>query len=313
VIHGGRAALDQVRQSRMAAAAHVRERGLDHLVHDVELLTTELVTNAVLHGGGLDRLHLQALPAGIRVEVSDRSNHGPLPGVVPDDAGTGRGLLLVAQIASRWGVERGPEGKTVWAEVTGVAGTGRPEVTEHAGRRTQERRCRVVLGAVPTDLLVAAKAHVDTLIRELTLISVGAEPLANGLGELIDVIASQFAGGRQVMKEQAARALQAGEPQTELVLDLLLDAADEAKKYLAAMERLDGLCRAQRLTTLATPPSHAHFRRWYLQETIRQLRAAAAGSPRPPLRPFEAYRTGGREHVLPAVDPRAGACFHSRP
>jgi hypothetical protein len=313
VIQGGRAALDQVRQSRMAAVGHVRERGLDHLVHDVALVATELVTNAVLHGGGLEHLHLRELPAGVRVEVSDRSSDGPLPGFVAEDAGTGRGLLLVSQIASRWGVEQGPKGKTVWAEVTGVSGDRNPEVTEPAQRTTPDPQCRVALGAVPTDLLVAAKAHVDTLIRELTLISVGDEPLASDLGELIEVIAAQFAGGRQAIKELAARALHAGEPQTELILDLPLEAADEAKQYLAAMERLDGYCRAQRLTTLATPPSHAQFRRWYLRETIRQLRAAADGSPRPALRPFEPYRPGGPHRVPPDVHPSAAARVHSRP
>jgi serine phosphatase RsbU (regulator of sigma subunit)/anti-sigma regulatory factor (Ser/Thr protein kinase) len=287
VIQGGRAALDQVRQARIAAAACAAELGFDHLADDIELVTTELVTNAVLHGGGLVRFHLRALPNGVRIEVSDRTPEGPVLVPGADDAGTGRGLVLVAKLAERWGVERSPEGKTLWAEVTGTAGSAAPEMTAEIDAAEREPTVRVTLGPVPTELLTEAKAHVDTLVRELTLISVGNLPPGARLGLLIDTVARRFAGGRQKLKEQAAEARNAGKPLTDLALDLPLHAADEAEEYLAAMEELDGYCRAQRLTTLATPAAHALFRRWYLNETIGQLRAAAAGTAPPPLQSFQ--------------------------
>jgi len=178
VIQGGRAALDQVRQARVAAAACGLELGFGHLVDDIELVTTELVTNAVLHGGGLTRFHLRALPTGVRIEVADQSTEGPVLVPGADDAGTGRGLVLVAKLAERWGVERTGHGKVLWAEVTGVVGTSGPEITEEPVTAEREPLVRVELGAVPTDLLTEAKAHVDTLLRELTLISVGSLPPA---------------------------------------------------------------------------------------------------------------------------------------
>jgi serine phosphatase RsbU (regulator of sigma subunit)/anti-sigma regulatory factor (Ser/Thr protein kinase) len=287
VIQGGRAALDQVRQARTAAAACAAELGFVELVDDIELVTTELVTNAVLHGGGLVRFHLRALPNGLRIEVADSTTEGPVLVPGAEDAGTGRGLVLVAKLAERWGIERAPSGKTLWAEVTGTIGTSGPELTAEIDDTEPTPTVRVTLGPVPTDLLTEAKAHVDTLIRELTLISVGNLPPGARLGILIDTIARRFASGRQELKRQAARARNAGMPLTELVLDLPLRAADEAEEYLAAMEELDGYCRAQRLTTLATPAAHALFRRWYLHETVAQLRAAAKGATPPPLQSFQ--------------------------
>ncbi|MFB6816794.1 ATP-binding protein [Streptomyces sp. NPDC056347] len=90
---------------------------------DVLLCVSELVTNALLHGvppGRGVRLQLRLDPADgiLHVEVHD-SGDGEvrLPGSwAPSDAETGRGLLMVATLADKWGVgERNP-GKAVWCE-----------------------------------------------------------------------------------------------------------------------------------------------------------------------------------------------------
>jgi anti-sigma regulatory factor (Ser/Thr protein kinase) len=82
------------------------------------LVTAELAANAVTHGllPGRDfRLSLLRLPGRVRVEVTD-ARPERLPPRVP--AGPGRGLLLVAACADRWGHEvRDVCAKTVWAEV----------------------------------------------------------------------------------------------------------------------------------------------------------------------------------------------------
>ncbi|MGW1492523.1 ATP-binding protein [Streptomyces sp. NPDC002402] len=89
----------------------------------VALLIAELAANAVRHGrvpGREFHLRLEARPCLIRIEVSDASPDRPPAGPPepsPDDE-SGRGLLLVNVLASRWGATpRAPIGKTVWAEV----------------------------------------------------------------------------------------------------------------------------------------------------------------------------------------------------
>jgi transcriptional regulator with XRE-family HTH domain/anti-sigma regulatory factor (Ser/Thr protein kinase) len=79
------------------------------------LLVSELVTNSVKH---TDSNWIEvAITLGIdvlRVEVSDTDHH-PLRPRTPDING-GWGLTLVAELATRWGVERRRAGKTIWIE-----------------------------------------------------------------------------------------------------------------------------------------------------------------------------------------------------
>jgi anti-sigma regulatory factor (Ser/Thr protein kinase) len=82
------------------------------------LLANELVTNAVEHGGGATYLQAAVQDHAIRLEVSDSSPVAPRPNTDIDDLDErGRGLLLIESLASRWGVQPQPEGKTVWCEL----------------------------------------------------------------------------------------------------------------------------------------------------------------------------------------------------
>ncbi|MET9918773.1 ATP-binding protein [Streptomyces sp. NPDC006435] len=94
----------------------------------VTLLVAELATNAVRHGRvrGRDfRLRLTLGPDGtsLRIEVTDArpERRPPSPGAIPPpsaDLDTGRGLLLVEALSTRWGTTGGdPCTKTVWCEV----------------------------------------------------------------------------------------------------------------------------------------------------------------------------------------------------
>ncbi len=83
----------------------------------VELLTSELVTNAVRYSDGPIGLSLRERPAGLRVLVSDGS---PVPPIARHPAPTdlsGRGMLIIDALASRWGVDPELDGKTVWFEL----------------------------------------------------------------------------------------------------------------------------------------------------------------------------------------------------
>lgn len=84
----------------------------------VELLTTELATNAVLHAHSAFDLALKVDPTVVRVEVGDASPVIPRPTVTPLDSVRGRGLFLVETMSSRWGVDGEVDGKRVWFEVT---------------------------------------------------------------------------------------------------------------------------------------------------------------------------------------------------
>lgn len=79
----------------------------------LELLVTELVSNSVLHGNGEIQevgLDVRAGPRQIHVTVTDDG-----PGFDPDQVQSdGFGLLLVGQLADRWGSDRRPGRSAVW-------------------------------------------------------------------------------------------------------------------------------------------------------------------------------------------------------
>jgi hypothetical protein len=83
-----------------------------------ELLTSELVTNALVHTDRDAVLTATVGPSGLRVEVRDFVARRPQPRV-PDagDSTHGRGLLLVQSLADAWGVRVHGVGKAVWFEL----------------------------------------------------------------------------------------------------------------------------------------------------------------------------------------------------
>lgn len=108
-------------RARRVAVAQLAQWRLPY--ETAEQVVAELAANAALHGRlpGRDfRLTLSANERRLRIEVTD-ARAERLPGVprpVEGDAESGRGLLLVAALADRWGVTSGPfPAKTVWAEV----------------------------------------------------------------------------------------------------------------------------------------------------------------------------------------------------
>lgn len=91
----------------------------DGVVFALELVVSELVTNAVRHGAGPITLTLADVSGGIRVGVHDLGTRGPEARHPDHRSPGGRGLQVVEQLSWDWGVERSGagQGKTVWAIV----------------------------------------------------------------------------------------------------------------------------------------------------------------------------------------------------
>jgi len=101
------------------------------LAEDVVLLVSELVTNAVLHAGTIVRLRASAEDGRVLVAVGDDDPlHEPLSPLYEPSATSGRGIRLVDQLATTWGVEVFESSKVVWFEAVGQAdaGAGRPHL-----------------------------------------------------------------------------------------------------------------------------------------------------------------------------------------
>ncbi|WP_225099459.1 SpoIIE family protein phosphatase [Streptomyces sp. CoH27] len=97
--------------------------GLEEAAFTTELMVSELVTNAIRYGRPPIQLRLIHQDANLICEVYDASGTTPhMRRARIFDEG-GRGLLLVAQLADRWGTRHDRVGKTVWAEQSLSAAT----------------------------------------------------------------------------------------------------------------------------------------------------------------------------------------------
>jgi anti-sigma regulatory factor (Ser/Thr protein kinase) len=102
--------------------ALAQKESLGWVLGDIMLVASELVTNAVRHSGCLPEHHLQIRaslrPQRLRISVSDPGLSGASAKVreLSDFSDGGVGLLIVDQLAHRWGAERA-DGYQVWAEL----------------------------------------------------------------------------------------------------------------------------------------------------------------------------------------------------
>ncbi|MFV0127445.1 SpoIIE family protein phosphatase [Streptomyces sp. HMX112] len=156
------ATFDPVGRSVAAARAFVRDTlqgwGYTDVVDDAVVLTSELVTNAVIHAGTAADVLCLRTEEGVRVEVADRYPEREVPiqgtgrSLGSPDRENGRGLLLCAALASRWGVEYAPTRKQVWFQLDLPE---RPVGTRSAGP------------VLPVDLLPVADERVRVAVVQV--------------------------------------------------------------------------------------------------------------------------------------------------
>ncbi|MGW7544103.1 SpoIIE family protein phosphatase [Streptomyces sp. NPDC054770] len=156
------ASFEPVGRSVATARAFVRDTlqgwGFADVVDDAVVLTSELVTNAVVHAGTHADVLCLRTDDGVRIEVSDRypEREVPLQGSAvnmgsPDREG-GRGLQLCAALATRWGVEYTSTYKNVWFQLDLPE---RPVGTRAAGP------------SLPADLLPLADGRVRVAVVQI--------------------------------------------------------------------------------------------------------------------------------------------------
>ncbi|MFB7635494.1 SpoIIE family protein phosphatase [Streptomyces sp. NPDC056149] len=156
------ATFEPVGRSVATARAFVRDTlqgwGYADIVDDAVVLTSELVTNAVVHAGTAADVLCLRTDNGIRISVADRypEREIPLqstgPAMVHPDREGGRGLLLCGALAARWGVEYTTAQKHVWFHLDLPE---RPAGTRSAGP------------ALPVDALPVTDARVRVAVVQI--------------------------------------------------------------------------------------------------------------------------------------------------
>ena len=112
---------ESVRIARLHVRAALGFHGLADYAEDAEIITSELVTNAVQHvrGDGTETIGVTLArgwsAATVTVVVSDSSSDGPVLRDTPAGSERGRGLQIVEALSAHWGWRREGGGKAVFA------------------------------------------------------------------------------------------------------------------------------------------------------------------------------------------------------
>ena len=268
------------REARRFVSSVLNDWNTDAGVDGALLCIGELAANAVLHGRGPFRVRVSEVDDRVRVEVLDR-RPGDVPIAVPVggaagaivvNSTTGRGLQLVAAVATRWGVSTTSSEKSVWAEVAADAPDEPtdPVVDLHAvgePATTTAQQRTVALLSVPVRHAVASGMQVDELVREFQLGLFDAAVTDDERSRFYDLL-DRSAPARLAGRRAALDASAAGDDRFDL--DLAIN-EESFGAVLAFRELLEAVPTRQPTTSATAPADVVAFRDWIDREVTSQL------------------------------------------
>ncbi|MGW4568168.1 SpoIIE family protein phosphatase [Streptomyces sp. NPDC004561] len=238
------------------------------VVETAELLTGELVTNAVLHArtevevrakGAADRVHVQV--------TDERPDRGLTPHECLPYAATGRGLALVQELSSDHGVRVDADRKTVWFELWNevpVPPSSPWEAVPPSGPTVP-----VTLIDLPYALYTASRQHREALLRELTLMSFSGPPA--GLAPQDLVTAQDMSNLISAYMTAAVEEETPGTSTLGLRVVFPADAAPAVTTLGRLLDTSDAAAQQGNLLTLPALPQVRAMRGWLLDQIVSQL------------------------------------------
>jgi GAF domain-containing protein len=259
------------------------------------LLTSELVTNAVLHAATPFTVTLHLMTDRIRVDVADGSPVVPSLKEYATDAATGRGLTLFNTLASNWGVQPVLGGKIVWFEIPVDYSVAPPGVSDGAFRfdligfaqaesreyQTSRVRVPVELLGIPVALLQKASEEYEALFRELRLMKEHADantssrPLPERLSALLTEVGTRFNGFGPGVDDSWQDIVNSGVKTADWHLELPETAVRACESYGAMLDEADEFGHLAQLLTLPASAASVAVRRWFMAQLIAQLQGHA--------------------------------------
>lgn len=243
------------------------------------LLTSELVTNAVLHAATEITVTIRREPTGLRVEVADNDPQLPAVKQYDEAAATGRGLSVVTALADTWGVARRGGGKVVWFELGDTSAPVEDPAEEQVTTVAAERVVPVSLLGVPVTAMTRTQAFYDELFREFRLVVESGSPndaIHSRLLALVDEVGTRFGGFTTGVEAAWRRAVEDKAASVDLHFEVPEDLAALCERYDRLLDEADAFCRAGALMTLAATNEALAVRKWLLDEFVRQLAGDSA-------------------------------------
>jgi anti-sigma regulatory factor (Ser/Thr protein kinase) len=281
-----------VRQARAWVAHVLTEIGRPELAESARLVTSELVTNALLHADPPMTITLRGTREHPRIEVTDHSLSPPRPRTVRPEIDRedeltwttgGRGLDLVASYAAAWGADIDPrgEGKVVWfepaAEPREAAAPGAVFDLDQAladrdlPSSEPEEMMEVDLLDFPVELFPQLRLHFNELGRELRLLTISNPERFPIALEFTEIFLQVEHERRQVRGLDALdRAVAAGIETLDLHYVAPRTAAVTMPRVSELLEEVYATFPEDTLLAVRPAPDLVALQRWYLGEFARQ-------------------------------------------
>ena len=244
------------------------------------LLTSELVTNGIVHAHTELRVVVEVSDRYVRVEVADGNPSLPARRDYDASAMTGRGMEMVELLSHEFGAEPvDGDGKRVWFRLirggaSGVAtdepraaSPAEPMPVEAPAPPEEPARIRTVeLRGLPVAIYCAWQQHADALLREATLVALDENGVATG----------DYPLAAQALATLAASATEIFVLRDEDVstADVSLDVATEAVPWFPILRdllaRATALSSSGKLLTSPSLPEIVALRNWVCEEVARQ-------------------------------------------
>ena len=277
---------DSARQARRFVGEVLTDARETELLDVATLLTSELVTNGIVHAHTELRVVAEVTDRFVRVEVTDGNPNLPARRDYDESAMTGRGMEMVELLAHEFGAEPiDGDGKRVWfrlvrGDSTGAA-SGEPELpASEAVVEIHEAPLRtsiVELRGLPVALYCAWQQHADSLLREATLVALDENGVATGDYPL----AAQALGALAVAGQEIFDLRDSGVSTADVPMAIAADSIPWFPILRDLLARATALSLSGRLLTPPSLPEIVALRNWICEEVSRQ----AAGLP---AQPFEA-------------------------
>lgn len=260
--------------ARRAVRAALEAAGGRHLLEAAELVTSELVTNSLVHAGTHVSLRITAEPTAVRVEVVDGSTHTPARRGWADTAGTGRGLLIVEAFADRWGTASTAAGKVVWFE---IGNPTFPLVIEDQAPHRGET-VEVTLLDAPILMAWAWQEHAATLLREflLCVLEEDAEVIGQhaAASDALSLLNEQFPKPDlpDDLAVVMATLVEPGVTADSISIHVPASSVDHFTMLDDLLSRAVVAARQGHLLGAPTQPEVVEMRKWICGEVVRQAR-----------------------------------------
>ena len=265
---------ESARTARRLVADVLSSARAEHFTDTATLLTSELVTNGIVHAHTDLQVIVDATATWVRVEVVDGNSQLPARREYDENASTGRGMEMVELLADEFGIESlEDDGKRVWFRLGEAPGT--PFEHHDAVEPAAHAVTQVQLEAVPVALYCAWQQHAEALLREATLLTFEENgdsdndeyPLAaRALAALADAAAGLFP------------ARDSGALSADVDLELPSESVPCFPILRDVLARATVMAVAGKLLTPPALPEIMAVRRWVCDEVARQ----SAGLPPTP-------------------------------